>query len=67
MFGRATITLGIGPHSSLTLVHMSLFFYVTSLAFVLQAHLQKTSNPLRSIVVVKEGQESKDFKMALAA
>jgi len=27
----------------------------------------KTANPLRSIVVVKEGQENKDFKMALAA
>jgi len=27
----------------------------------------KTSNPLRSIVVVKEGQENNDFKMALAA
>lgn len=30
-------------------------------------HLMKTSNPLRSIVVVKEGQENKDFMMALAA
>jgi len=33
----------------------------------MQGHLMQTSNPLRSIVVVKEGQESKDFKMALAA
>jgi gelsolin len=30
-------------------------------------HLMSTDNPLRSIVVIKEGQENKDFKMALAA
>jgi gelsolin len=30
-------------------------------------HLMKTSNPLRPIVVMKEGQENKDFQMALAA
>jgi len=30
-------------------------------------HLMKTSNPLRPIVVIKEGQENKDFQMALAA
>jgi gelsolin len=30
-------------------------------------HLMKTSNPLRSIVVVKEGQENQEFKAALAA
>ena len=27
----------------------------------------KTANPLRSIVVIKEGQDNKDFRMALAA
>lgn len=30
-------------------------------------HLMKTANPLRSIVVIKEGQDNKDFRMALAA
>lgn len=30
-------------------------------------HLMKTSNPLRPIAVVKEGQENNDFKTALAA
>lgn len=33
----------------------------------IKAHLMKTSNPLRSIVVIKEGQANKDFNMALAA
>jgi gelsolin len=30
-------------------------------------HLMKTSNPLRPIVVIKEGQENKDFQIAVAA
>lgn len=30
-------------------------------------HLMKTANPLRPIVVIKEGRENKDFQMALAA
>ena len=54
MFGRATIRLGIGPHSSITM-------------FLRQTHLMKTSDPLRPIAVVKEGQENKDFLSALAA
>ena len=33
----------------------------------IQGHLQKTKNPLRPIVVIKEGQENRDFSMALAA
>ena len=35
----------------------------------LQEHLMKTANPLRQIVVIKEGQEkeNRDFQMALAA
>jgi len=37
------------------------------LALPLQGHLMKTANPLRPIVVIKEGQENKDFQMALAA
>ena len=32
-----------------------------------QEHLMKTANPLRPIVVIKEGQTNKDFEMALAA
>jgi gelsolin len=31
------------------------------------SHLMKTANPLRPIVVIKEGQDNKDFQMALAA
>lgn len=31
------------------------------------SHLMSTYNPLRSIVVVKEGHENKDFQMAIAA
>jgi len=46
--------------------HCYRIFSPTFFTFV-QAHLMKTSNPLRSIVVVKEGHENNDFKMALAA
>jgi gelsolin len=31
------------------------------------SHLMSTANPLRPIVVIKEGHENKEFKMALAA
>jgi hypothetical protein len=32
-----------------------------------QTHLMKTSDPLRPIVVVKDGQENQEFRTALAA
>ena len=42
MFGRATITLGIGPHSSLTMSYKGQIYCVSSLADLYQTSVNNS-------------------------